>query len=83
MLEAIKKIPSRKRRKIELFCLAMVFILFVIAFSYVPILGWAIAFLKYRPGLPLFSQQFVGLNNFRLLFSSWPDIKMVLTNTLA
>ena len=83
MLLALKKMPSRKRRKIQLFCLAMIFILFVAAFSYVPLVGWAIAFMKYRPGLPLFSQQFVGLNNFKLLFSSGPDIKMILTNTLA
>lgn len=71
------------KRQIQLFWLAMVFVLFVFAFSYVPLVGWSIAFIDYNPGKSLLDQTFVGLKNFKLLWSSKRDLWMVLRNTLA
>lgn len=72
-----------KRKKIKILAITMVFIVFIFAFSYVPLLGWIIAFLDYKPGISMFSQKFVGLDNFKLIFSSWRDFKTILLNTLA
>lgn len=80
------QVTGRKRwtkRQVQLFVLASLFALFVIAFCYVPLLGWTIAFEKYNPGLPLFKQKFVGLDNFKLLWSSKRDLGVALRNTLA
>ena len=67
----------------QLFLLALVFALFVVAFCYVPLLGWSIAFIDYNPGKSLFQQKFVGLANFKLLWSSKRDLGMAVRNTLA
>lgn len=71
------------KRELQLFLLALVFALFVVAFCYVPLLGWSIAFVNYNPGKSLFQQKFVGLANFKLLWSSKRDLGMALRNTLA
>lgn len=71
------------KRELQLFLLALVFALFVVAFCYVPLLGWSIAFVDYNPGKSLFQQKFVGLANFKLLWSSKRDLGMALRNTLA
>ena len=71
------------KRELQLFLLALVFALFVVAFCYVPLLGWSIAFVNYNPGKSLFQQKFVGLANFKLLWSSKQDLGMAVRNTLA
>lgn len=71
------------KREFQLFLLALVFALFVVAFCYVPLLGWSIAFVDYNPGKSLFQQKFVGLANFKLLWSSKRDLGMAVRNTLA
>ncbi len=71
------------KRELQLFLLALVFALFVVAFCYVPLLGWSIAFVNYNPGKSLFQQEFVGLANFKLLWSSKRDLGMAVRNTLA
>lgn len=71
------------KRELQLFLLALVFALFVVAFCYVPLLGWSIAFVDYNPGKSLFQQKFVGLANFKLLWSSKRDLGMAVRNTLA
>lgn len=71
------------KRELQLFLLALVFALFVVAFCYVPLLGWIIAFIDYNPGKSLFQQKFVGLANFKLLWSSKRDLGMAVRNTLA
>lgn len=81
-----QKSPQRKRwtkRQIQLFALAVLFMLFVVAFCYVPLAGWSIAFVDYNPGKSIFQQAWCGLKNFRLLLSSKKDILRVLRNTLA
>lgn len=71
------------KRELQQFLLALVFALFVVAFCYVPLLGWSIAFVNYNPGKSLFQQKFVGLANFKLLWSSKRDLGMAVRNTLA
>ena len=71
------------KRELQLFLLALVFALFVVAFCYVPLLGWSIAVVDYNPGKSLFQQKFVGLANFKLLWSSKRDLGMAVRNTLA
>ena len=71
------------KRELQLFLLALVFALFVVAFCYVPLLGWSIAFVNYNPGKSLFQQKFVGLANFKLLWSSKRDLGMAVRNPLA
>lgn len=56
------------------------FIYFVV-FRYLPLLGNIIAFQAYSPYLGFRESEFVGLENFRRLFTD-PDFKTALTNTL-
>ncbi|GHV12307.1 sugar ABC transporter permease [Spirochaetia bacterium] len=58
------------------------FLLMVILFNYVPILGWIYAFINYKPGVPVSQSQFVGLKYFIRVFSGASDFWNVLRNTL-
>lgn len=71
-----------KKYRWKLFFAILPFLLIVMAFSYVPILGWFIAFVDYLPGVPVFRQQFAGLKFFELAFSSGNDMLLALRNTL-
>ena len=73
--------PKKKYDRV-LLLMAIPFVLLVFAISYVPILGWVMAFFRYVPGISIFKNEFVGLENFRFLFSDY-NIPRVLTNTLA
>lgn len=45
-------------------------LLYKMLFSYVPIYGWMIAFQNYKPQIRnIFEQQWIGLNNFKTLFT--------------
>jgi len=80
---------SRKRKKIEkesltLLFIALPFVIFIIMFSYVPLMGWVLAFFNYKPGMPFNSMPFVGLRYFNWIFTNeFPEIKRVMVNTLA
>ena len=65
----------------SLYLMALSCIVFVIIFSYLPLLGWSIAFFDYKAGLNLFQCDFVGLKYFQLALKQ-PDLLMVLRNTL-
>ncbi|MCL9662614.1 ABC transporter permease subunit [Paenibacillus hunanensis] len=77
---------TRKRRVnadgIKLLLMTLPFIIFVIAFSYVPLFGWVYAFFDYRPGIPLSQTTFVGLEHFREMLHD-RDMLRVMINTLA
>lgn len=78
---------GRKKRRIRkegllLLAMALPFVGFVFAFSYVPLFGWVYALFNYKPGIPLFHSQFVGLKYFLLIFSDGGDMVRVLRNTL-
>ncbi len=62
--------------------LALPFFLYIVAFSYVPIFGWALAFTNYKPGKLLSQTQWIGLKNFKLIAFYWKDVSNALKNTL-
>ena len=64
-----------------LFAMSLPFLIWVIVFKYVPILGWVTAFQKYKPTRPFWDQPWVGLQQFRTLFQD-PFFYTVLRNTL-
>ncbi len=73
-----KKIKKDYRLWIYLFpCLVL-----VIAFGYVPIAGWVLAFLDYIPGISIQDSPFVGLKYFRLIFSDYSNMLRVMKNTV-
>lgn len=65
-----------------LFTLALPFILVVFLFCYLPLFGWIYAFFDYKPGIPLSSTPFIGLQKFADILSNSEDILRVLRNTL-
>ncbi len=65
-----------------LFLLAVPFIILVVIFYYLPILGWSIAFFRYIPGLPILESKFVGFDYFIKMFSYGSDFFNVMKNTL-
>ena len=56
-------------------------LLYFLVFEYLPLLGNVIAFQDYSPFLGFRDSPFVGLDNFRRLFTD-PDFKIALRNTL-
>ena len=79
-----KRKPLRKEQKI-LLALAVVFMVYIFAFCYVPIAGWALSLFKYKPayGLNFAKQKFVGFDNFVRLWNERSEVLRVLRNTLA
>ncbi len=72
-----------KKERLTVTLLAIPFLIFVFAFFYVPLFGWVLAFVKYKPGLSIFQCEFKGLYYFRLIFKEWKKFSQVLQNTLA
>ena len=74
--------PKRKKRlRWDLLFVTLPLMLLVFVFCYIPLIGWVLAFMEYRPGNPIFENEFVGLKYFELIFSS-RDISRVLKNTV-
>ncbi len=79
------KMTKKKRvkpRRMNLTLMALPFVIFVFLFCYVPLMGWALAFFDYRPGLALNRLKFVGFKYFELLGYYGDDIVNALVNTL-
>lgn len=70
-----------KRQK-TLILMAIPFVIYVAIFCYAPLAGWVMAFQNYKPGKSIFEQIWVGLDQFKFLFSDDVFLK-VLRNTLA
>ncbi len=75
--------PLRKEQK-TLLLIAAVFMLYLIAFNYIPIAGWALSLFKYKPayGLNFARQKFVRFDNFVKLWRERQELLHVLKNTL-
>lgn len=71
-----------KKQK-ELIFLSIPFVIYVIIFCYAPLIGWVMAFQKYKPVQGFFGSKFVGLEKFKFLFVDNPDFIRVIRNTLA
>ena len=69
-------------KKIKLFLMILPFLVFTFIFSYFPLFGWSYAFVDYSPGLSIFSQKFVGLKYFQIIFDGGSDFGHVMINTL-
>ena len=83
MKKSIQRLKGQKGRTgRKLLLISIPFLLFVTAFSYVPLLGWSISFFRYYPGIPLNKLEFMGLKNFQLFFSNKDQVLLVLRNTL-
>ncbi|MGB8451041.1 MAG: ABC transporter permease subunit [Anaerocolumna sp.] len=67
----------------ELILLSIPFVAYVILFNYAPLVGWVMAFQKYKPKDGFFGSKFVGLDKFKFLFFDNPDFLRVIRNTLA
>lgn len=65
----------------ELVFMSFPLIVFIIVFSYVPLWGWIMAFQRYRPGKSIFNQEWVGLDQFKMLFTDQAFFN-VLRNTI-
>lgn len=67
----------------ELILLSIPFVAYVVLFNYVPLIGWVMAFQRYKPKDGFFHSEFVGLDNFKFLFVNNPDFIRTIRNTLA
>lgn len=65
-----------------LLLMSLPFVLHIVLFRLGPVFGWVMAFQDYRPGRGLFSQEWVGLEQFRYLFED-SGFWRVMRNTLA
>lgn len=74
-----KRMPEGKK----FFLASIPFIIFVFAFAYVPLFGWAYAFFDYRPGLSLLDCDFVGFRIFEKIWNNRNELIRVMRNTLA
>ncbi|HIS77677.1 MAG TPA: sugar ABC transporter permease [Candidatus Merdivicinus excrementipullorum] len=79
---ATKKRKKITGRKLTLLLLAVPFVIYMIIFCYIPLAGWALAFMDYKPGIPFGQTPFVGLDNFMYIFEFGADIGNALKNTL-
>lgn len=75
--DLVKDIRKRK----FLYFLLLAPLLYYIIFEYIPIYGIGIAFQDYLPGRPFIGNDWVGLKNFELIFSSKPFLE-ALRNTI-
>lgn len=72
---------DRWRRELPLHIMIIPSAILVLIYSYGPMLGICIAFQKFIPARGFTGSKFVGLDNFRYIFSM-PDIFQVLWNTV-
>lgn len=75
-----------KQEGFQLFLCNIPFLILVFLLSYLPIRGWLMAFVNYKPGRALMDCDFVGLANFAKMFRdkyAIADIWRVLKNTFA
>ncbi|MFQ7022120.1 MAG: ABC transporter permease subunit [Blautia faecis] len=81
-----ERIGRKKLRGIKYLLLVVPFLIYVFAFSYVPLVGWIYSVFDYKIGqkfLDFGSMVFVGLGNFQKLFTERSEVLRVLRNTLA
>lgn len=76
------KVLKTIRRQKYLILMIFPFVVWLIIFRYIPLWGWITAFQNYKPGIPIFQQQWVGLKYFKEMFSD-PEFYLVMRNTLA
>ena len=78
-----KVLTNKHKRQVQLVLCLLPFLILVTVFSYIPISGWAYAFIDYTPGVSIFKSDFTGLKQFKMVFSGASDFWVVLRNTLS
>ena len=76
----ISKLSAYLARSLPLYVMVLPGLIGLILFSYFPIFGIALAFQKFNPGLGVLKSPWVGLDNFRHLFTL-PDFWRITRNT--
>ena len=79
-----RQVPWRHalRRDWPLYALAVLPLIFLLIFRYLPMAGNAIAFRKFRPGGSIFGDEWVGLRYISMFFND-PTFWAVFTNTIS
>jgi len=67
-LRAIK--AKKPKKQWTLFFLILPLMIMLLAFFYVPLAGWYLAFIEYKVGMPIWACDFVGLKYFEILFTN-------------
>jgi len=80
-VESKKTFWQKLKEQKELAIMIVPFILYEILFRYVPIFGWLIAFKDYQPFKGIIASDWVGLQNFKMLFAE-TEFWLALRNTL-
>ena len=70
-----KKPFKLDRTRFILTLMALPFVIYVFMFSYVPLHGWIYSFYEYVPGIPLFKNRFIGLDNFKYILKDMNNIR--------
>lgn len=77
---------GRKRvRGLKYLLMAVPFMIYVFAMSYVPLMGWIYSIFDYRMGQPFLdfgSMEFIGFDNFKKLYMERSEVLRVMRNTL-
>ncbi|WP_340025739.1 ABC transporter permease subunit [Paenibacillus sp. FSL K6-1096] len=93
-IDTVPRPPKKNRKKKQpitwrliksqnqLIWMSVPLMLYIILFAYVPVWGWTMAFQNYRPAKSFGEQEWVGLKQFRFLFTDDNFIR-VLRNTVA
>lgn len=76
-----KSFLERAKKQKSLIFMSIPFVIYVIIFCYTPLVGWLMAFQKFNPAKSIFNQTWVGLDQFKFLFSDDNFLK-ILRNTL-
>lgn len=68
--------------EISLYLMLIPALVLVLTYAYVPLFGLVIAFEKYDLARGFFSSKWVGLDNFRYLFTGYRDFPQIIWNTV-
>lgn len=66
----------------QLMIMSVPMLLYILLFNYAPLWGWVTAFMNFKPAIPLFENPWVGMENFRWLFSRVEFLRSI-RNTFA
>ncbi len=76
-----KNIFEQMKKQKTLIIMSIPFVIWVAVFCYAPLIGWVMAFQKYKPAKGIFDQTWCGFDQFKILFKD-PSFLNVLRNTL-
>ena len=78
-----KSFASRAKQQKLLLLMLFPCVIWVLMFSYGPLWGWYLAFVKYKPGIPILSAPWVGFDNFARFLLKSTDFSRVFRNTIS